>query len=333
MKRWLGLLLLVSCSLGSLAQDRTGVWEGRITVAPGGFIPVFFTNLTVNTLNNRGIDVTRGVGLGTPPISSSMADAYFGRSSSAARMDIIQVDDQMLAQLTSYGSGGRVITMYEFYVRPTPKEQHQYHFKAKRLLVNETERTADLFDMRGSFIQTDSGTRFKGIWENPFGGNSLGYFLMRYSDPSVNMNPELLYDYLNDRKLNPDSIDLHKFPSPQQVMDTLVTEGFSVDASLLDNGIADHDTLSIWLNGRLLDDNVVPGKKPFLFRVNLQEQTWNNLTIRCKSEGSMPGAGALLNINGRQLHLKYNLSFQQYTQADWVIGRKAATPRKLKFDE
>lgn len=245
-----------------------------------------------------------------------------------AKLEIIEADERMLAQLTSYGPDNTLVTMYQFYVRPTPKEFYKYHLQAKSVLVNETIKKADLFDLRGSFLNTDSGYIFQGVWEDPFANRRFGTFAFVQTEESVTINPELWHRFLKHHRIQESTLAPERLFKPTPVFDTIVTESIAVYANLVDNGLMDQDTLSVWLNGRLIEDNIVPGKKPFYFRINLSDNEWNHFTIRCKSEGKEKGTGVHLNLQIEDLQMKYNLALYQFQQAEWVIRRKNSVKSK-----
>lgn len=311
------LAAIMLIALKGATQDRTGVWRGVVIFGQNGysfnqaFLPSINNTLRSGKVLNESTRSGRQYINGNPEFETK------------AKLEIVQLDERMLAQLTSYSEDNSLITMYEFYVRPTPKEFYKYHLQAKSVLVNETIRKADLFDLRGSFKQTDSGYIFYGIWEDPFGRRRYGTFYFSASEEFLGINPELWHKFLkknaqtDESKLSP---ALHYTPSP--ILDTLVTEEIAVYGNLVENGLTDQDTLSIWLNGRLIEDDIVPGKKPYHFRINLGQEEWNHITIRCKSEGKEKGAGVHLNLKFGEQQLKYNLALYQYQQSDWVIRRK-----------
>lgn len=311
--------LFLFCFISLLsAQDRTGVWRGVVSFSRAGFPPNY--NFDVIPIMNA---IKLRSKVKNIPISND------GRTLSRnpdvdtkAKLEWIQIDNRAVAQLTSYSEDNHVITMYQFDVRPTPKEFYKYHLQAKSLLVNETDKKADLFDLRGSFHETDSVTRFYGVWESPFGDRRYGTFLMENSSEPVKINPELVHSFLKKNKIQQPSSSTLATLQPTQVFDTLYTNAISLYANLVDNGIEDQDTLSIWFNGVLLEDNVVPGKKPFFFRVNLSDKEWNQLTIRCKHEGKEKGSGIHLNMQLNDSLVKYNLVLYEHDQADWIIRRK-----------
>jgi hypothetical protein len=308
-------------STQSTAQDKTGVWKGIVVF--GGSVP-YFNSATLPSIGNE----TR---LGRiNPNSPAMAVYLNGNPELAtkAKLEMIEADERMLAQLTSYGPDNKLVTMYQFYVRPTPKEFYKYHLQAKSVLVNETIKKADLFDLRGSFLNTDSGVVFQGVWEDPFGKRRFGTFAFVLSTEPVTINPELWHGFLKKSRIEESSLTPDRQFKPSPLFDTITTNAPAVYGNLVDNGLIDQDTLSIWLNGRLIEDDIVPGKKPFYFRINLGEQELNHFTIRCKSEGKEKGTGVHLNLQFQDLQMKYNLALYQYHQAEWVIRRKDSVKSK-----
>jgi hypothetical protein len=301
--------------LVAVAQQREGVWKGIVSVyspqidihrtSPQGILDVETAFRTRDQIFN---------GLQRLRINNMVIDTD-------AKIEWVEVGDQALAQLTSYGPDNKQITMYQFSVRETPKEFYKYHLQGKSVLVNEAKRKADLFDLRGSFMETDSSILFYGIWEHPFSRRRFGYFEFVLTKDAVTMNPELIHALLKQNKNEDKAHTIMPIISPQ-VHDSLVTDAITVIGNLVDNGLIDQDTLSIWFNGKLLEDNVVPGKKPFFFRANLSEKEWNHLTIRCKNEGRERGMGVHLNMGFNTVQMKYNLVLYQNGQADWVIRRK-----------
>jgi len=312
---------LVFLITGSTAQDKTGVWRGIVVF--GGTVPYF----NVATLPSIGNETRLGR---INPNSTAMAIHVNGSPEfvTKAKLEMIEADERMLAQLTSYGPDNKLVTMYQFYVRPTPKESYKYHLQAKSVLVNETIKKADLFDLRGSFLNTDSGVVFQGVWEDPFGKRRFGTFAFVPSVEPVTINPELWHGFLKKSRIEETSLTPDRQFKPSPLFDTIITNAPAVYGNLVDNGLIDQDTLSVWLNGRLIEDDIVPGKKPFYFRVNLGEQEWNHLTIRCKSEGKEKGTGVHLNLQLQDLQMKYNLALYQYHQAEWVIRRTNSVKSK-----
>lgn len=312
---------LVFLSTQSTAQGKTGVWRGIVVF--GGSVP-YFNSATLPSIGNE----TR---LGRiNPNSSAMAVYMNGNPelTTEAKLEMIEADERMLAQLTSYGPDNKLVTMYQFYVRPTPKEFYKYHLQAKSVLVNETIKKADLFDLRGSFLDTDSGLVFQGVWEDPFGKRRFGTFAFVPSTEPITINPELWHGFLKKNRIDEATLTPDRLFKPSPLFDTITTNSPAVYGNLVDNGLIDQDTLSIWLNGRLIEDDIVPGKKPFYFRINLGEQEWNHFTIRCKSEGKEKGTGVHLNLQLQHLQMKYNLALYQYNQAEWVIRQKNSVKSK-----
>jgi hypothetical protein len=305
------------------AQQKTGVWRGVVAF-------YFYGNPAsyISTLPSIRGELRNGMRVNEN--SEGMRVNVNGNREfiTQAKLEMIEADERMLAQLTSFSDDGKLVTMYQFYVRPTPKELFKYHLQAKSLLVNETIRKADLFDLRGSFVETDSGTIFQGIWEDPFGKRRFGSFAFVPSNESITINPELWYSFLKKNHIEETSLLPQRQFKPEPLFDTILTEAPAIYGNLIDNGLIDHDTLSIWLNGRLIEDNIVPGKKPFYFRANLGEQEWNYLSIRCKNEGKEKGTGVHLNLQLQDMQMKYNLALYQYEQAEWVVRRKNSVKSK-----
>lgn len=314
-------ILLVFLITSSTAQDKTGVWRGIVVF--GGTVPYF----NVGTLPSIGNETRLGR---INPNSPAMA-IHVNESPefvTKAKLEMIEADERMLAQLTSYGPDNKLVTMYQFYVRPTPKESYKYHLQAKSVLVNETIKKADLFDLRGSFLNTDSGFVFQGVWEDPYGKRKFGNFAFVPSNEMITINPELWHGFLKKNRIDESSLAPDRQFKPFPLFDTITTNAPAIYGNLIDNGLVDQDTLSIWLNGRLIEDDIVPGKKPFYFRINLGEEEWNHFTIRCKSEGKEKGTGVHLNLQLMDTQLKYNLALYQYHQAEWVIRRKDSVKSK-----
>jgi hypothetical protein len=312
------------------AQQKTGVWRGIVAFFPPGN-----GSSQMARLPSIGGQVRSGGRMGQMPVrinENSPAMRFYVNAPpeflTNAKLEIIEADERMLAQLTSYSDDYKLVTMYQFYVRPTPKEFYKYHLQSKSILVNETIRKADLFDLRGSFIDTDSGTVFRGIWEDPFGRRRFGNFAFQISDEAVTINPELWHGFIKKQQIDEATLAPERQFKPTPLFDTIVTDAPAVYANLVDNGLVDQDTLSVWLNGRLIEDDIVPGKKPFYFRINLGEQELNHFTIRCKSEGKEKGTGVHLNLQLQDLQMKYNLALYQYHQAEWVIRRKNSVKGK-----
>lgn len=99
----------------------------------GGSVP-YFNSSTLPSIGNE----TR---LGRiNPNSIAMAVYVNGNPEvvTKAKLEMIEADERMLAQLTSYGPDNKLVIMYQFYVRPTTREFYKYHLQAKSVLVNET---------------------------------------------------------------------------------------------------------------------------------------------------------------------------------------------------
>lgn len=314
------LIFIYFCNY-SIAQKKTGVWRGVVRFSQYGFDPNF--NPTPTPIMPPNDPQSRMGRAG----SSSFATSSITNSEidTDAKLEWVQIDDRSLVQLTSYSIDNKLVTMYQFYARPTPKEFYKFHLQAKSLVVKESDKRADLFDMRGTFQETDSSFVFWGVWEDPFSQKRFGTFYFEKVKEVVTINPELVYSFLKKNKLN-ESI-LQTAISAPVILDTIQTDAIAVYGNLVDNGLKDQDTLSIWFNGKLLEDDVVPSEKRFFFRANLVDQEWNYLTIRCKNEGKEKGAGVHLNFEFSDVQMKYNLVLYQYNQADWVIRRKV--PNKM----
>ncbi|MBL0883651.1 MAG: hypothetical protein IBJ16_09965 [Chitinophagaceae bacterium] len=312
------LLLTLMCSYSFLiAQEKTGVWQGIVRFSRYGFDPNY--NPTPTPIMPPNDPQSRMGRAGASSFATSTITNT--ETDTRAKLEWQQIDDRSVVQLTSYGVDNKLVTMYQFYARPTPKEFYKFHLQGKSVVVKETDRRADLFDMRGTFQETDSSFVFWGVWEDPFTGKRFGTFFFEKIKETLTINPELVYSFLKKNKLS-DSILSEPFSS-LVVLDTIQTDAIAVYGNLVDNGLKDQDTLSIWFNGKLLEDNIVPTDKRFFFRANLADQEWNYLTIRCKNEGKEKGTGVHLNFEFNDIHMKYNLVLFRYGQADWVIRRKA----------
>jgi hypothetical protein len=311
--------------LSTAQEKRTGVWRGFLTLKMETYQgvnnirylktpdpkarPIFFSA----NLLNRGVE----------PLQPNELDTK-------AKIEFQQVNDKMLAVLTSYSDDNSKIICYQFNVWPTPKEMYQYHLQGIGVIMNTSgKRAADLFDMRGSFVNTDSGKIFIGIWHAPRGNMRFGSFAVGLTTEQVTINPELFYQFIEKNKIDEKTIPAANFPAISAISDSIVTNASFIHGSLVDNGLKDQDTLSFWLNGKLLEDNIVPGKKPYPFRIPLTEGNWNHFTIRCKSEGKTRGAGVHVSMEVMGQFMKYNLAFYKNHQADWVIGREKQTSRTL----
>lgn len=312
-------LLTLMCSCTFLyAQEKTGVWRGVVRFSQYGFDPNFNpTPRSIMPPNDPQSRMGRAgtSSFATSTITNSEVDTH-------AKLEWLQIDDRSVVQLTSYSVDNKLVTMYQFHARPTPKEFYKFHLQGKSLLVKESDRRADLFDMRGTFQETDSSFVFWGVWEDPFTGKRFGTFFFEKVKENIAINPELVYSFLKKNKLDENSL-INPIPSPV-IHDTIRTEAIAVYGNLVENGLKDQDTLSIWFNGKLLEDNIVPSEKRFFFRANLGDQEWNYLTVRCKNEGREKGAGIHLNFEFNDIQMKYNLVLFRFGQADWVIRRKVS---------
>lgn len=316
MRTLIGCILFYCCMATTNAQEKTGVWRGVVRFSRYGFDPNFNPSpkpiMPPNDPQSR-MGRAASNSFATTTITNTETDTR-------AKLEWLQIDDRSVAQLTSYGNDNKLVTMYQFYARPTPKEFYKFHLQGKSIVVKETDRRADLFDMRGTFQETDTSFIFWGVWEDPFTGRRFGTFFFEKVKEAITINPELIYTFLKKNKLNEKNFS---YPVALPVIhDTLQTDAIAVYGNLVDNGLTDQDTLSIWFNGQLLEDNIVPDKKKFFFRANLADQEWNYLTIRCKHEGKEKGAGIHLNLEMNDRLMKYNLILYQHEQADWVIRRK-----------
>jgi hypothetical protein len=327
MKKWILLCSLLFSILFISAQDRTGVWRGTMKIVSGDGKDLRYEPI-------RKLDPVTG-----NPIDFRQGNLYpRGRVIDSnviptrAKLEIVQSGNKIMAQLISYALDNRQITMYDF--EGTPFGRDGFILKGKSTLINETMGVAPPFNLIGKFSDTNSIGYFKGRWLGQLSGTPLGYFAFEKTGEPFTINPELVHQFLNPKnEKQKDAFEKEKLPLATPLYDSLVTTSFAIDASIVDNGIADHDTLSIWLNGHLIEDNVVPDKKFYLFRAVLEEKEWNHLTIRCKSEGKIKGTGILLNLNTEEALLKYNLVMYAHDQVDWVIGRKPKKELVLKSDQ
>ncbi|WP_353548882.1 hypothetical protein [Sediminibacterium sp. KACHI17] len=311
-------LILICCTSILTAQEKTGVWRGIVRFSSYGFDPNY--NPTPRPIMPPNDPQSR---MGRPGTSSFATSTVTNtETDTRAKLEWLQIDDRSVVQLTSYGVDNKLVTMYQFYARPTPKEFYKFHMQGKSVVVKETDRRADLFDMRGTFQETDSSFVFWGVWEDPFTGRRFGTFFFEKVKEVISINPELVYSFLKKNKLSDDIVSA-SIPAIV-VHDTIQTDAIAVYGNLVDNGLKDQDTLSIWFNGKLLEDNIVPTDKRFFFRANLADQEWNYLTIRCKNEGKEKGAGVHLNLEFNDIQMKYNLGLFRYGQSDWVIHRKVS---------
>lgn len=313
MKKWITVCAFLFSIALVAAQDHSGVWQGTLKIVTADGRDLRYK--TIAKLN----PVT-----GNPIIPDTVWYPYdividSNTVHTRAKIEIIQSGNKMLMQLISYAMDNRQVTMYEF--SGGPKGKDHFLLTGKTNLVNETQGQVPLFNLDGKFSDTNGRSFFKGIWRSQLSGNVLGYFVFERTAEPFTINPELVHRFLNPSNKETGPEEMARLPLATPLHDSIITTSFSIDASVVDNGIPDNDTLSIWLNGKLIEDNVVPGKKMFLFRAKLDEKEWNQLTIRCKSEGKIKGTGILLNINTDEALLKYNLVMYKHDQVDWVIGR------------
>jgi len=209
----------------------------------------------------------------------------------------------------------------------TPTEKYNYYAKAVRCLVNETEHTPSLFDLHGNFVFTDTSVVFNGIWESPFGKSRLGKFSFQPSIQSINVNPELLIQWNDIVKVVPEVIQLENWVPSTSNFDTILTKSFYIDLSIAETGVLDNDTLSIIIDGQVIEENLVLTDKKHDFRVNITSKDYHQLTIRTKSEGSIKGTGYLLSIATKENVYKYNLIQYKYNQSDWFFQKVGGRAR------
>ncbi len=248
-----------------------------------------------------------------------------------ARLEILELDGKIMAQLTSYGDDNQQITVYEF--KGTKKGEDKYLFRGSHAFINETEGEAPAFDLEASGKDSSGISILKGKWRGQMSRNILGDFHFVRVAESFTMNPEWVHLFINpknDAKLT--ALSNNWLPPATALHDTLETTSFFIDGSVLDNGIPDHDTLSIWFNERLLEEDVVLSKKRFLFHASLTSQEWNHLSIRCKSDGTIKGTGFLLNMRTDERILKYQVVMYPNNQVDWLI-RHTDRKKNLRPDQ
>lgn len=317
MLRYTLLFLLWHVGACLHGQSGTGVWRGILSLE----METYTSSDRLRLLPSSDVrarplawvsDVSAGIQLLRPSINDSKA-----------KLEFQQAGNRTYAVLTSYADDNSRVIMYRFNVWPRKNERYTHHLEGVGVVMNGSNKiVSELFDMRGSFVDTDSGRLFMGIWVLPESGRRMGSFVMGHTPEQLSLNPELFYQFIKKNKIQEDAIPAEHFPQPNAITDTLITNAAFIHGSLMENGVRDNDTLSIWLNGKLLEDDIVLGKKPYPFRIPLEEGSWNHLTIRCKSEGTMKGAGAHIGLDVAGKHMKYNLAFFQYHQANWVIGRE-----------
>jgi hypothetical protein len=308
------LVLLGACLCIQLyAQSYGGVWTGTLNVVTpsGGYVRFQPLNkidpVTGRTIIPDPTVVPQGV-----LIDSTVAHTQ-------AKIEMIQKGDQVLALLTSYGDDRQQITSY--LLNGLPGRKKGYYFQGVSNLVNETMGEVPLFDLEGTFTEKEGSMVFSGIWRSQRSGNILGNFIFRPAAGEPAINPGTVYRFFSKGKSENDPSIQALLPAATRIRDSITTTAFSIDASFRENGLSDKDTLSVWLNGTLLEDNVVPGRKYYLFRAKLENETWNHLVIRCKSEGRLPGSGVLLNMLLDEGLRKYSLVLYKNDQAEWLIRR------------
>ena len=301
------------------AQNKTGVWYGAIVFEPDGVREVD-TESRIRISDGRIVNV--------PPMYAGSMSLSKSGIYTKAKFEIIDTANQMMAVLTTFSADQKKSSAYLFYVSATPNQKYNYYAKAVRCLLNETDHTPSLFDLHGNFIITDSSVVFSGIWESPFGKSRLGKFSFQPSIQSVNVNPELLIEWNDAVKAIPGGvIDIENWAPSTSNFDTLLTKSFYIDASIVQTGILDHDTLSIILDGQVLEENLVLTGKKHDFRVNITSKDYHQLTIRTKSEGSIKGTGYLLSIATKENVYKYNITQYKYNQSDWFFHKVGGRAR------
>jgi hypothetical protein len=300
------------------AQNKTGVWYGTIVFEPDGVREVD---------TEPRIRVSEGRIVNIPPIYAGSMSLSKSRTYSKAKLEIIDTSNQMMAVLTTFSKDQKKLSSYLFYLSETPAQKYKYYGKAVRCLINETEHTPSLFDIHGNFNFTDTSVVFSGIWESTFGKSILGKFSFQPSMQTVGINPELIAEWNDQMHVIKPWLAVENWIPATANFDTLLTRSFAVDISIEDNGVIDKDSLSIWLDGQLLEDNVVLTDKKHEFRVNITSKDYHQLTIRTKSEGAIAGNGYLLNISTKENVYKYNLVQYRYNQSDWFFHKVGSRER------
>lgn len=314
-------ILLFSVPFFDLAaQNKTGVWYGAIVFEPDGF-------REIDTEPRIKVDALAGRIINVPPIYAGSMSLSKSGTFTKAKLEIIDTSSQMMAVLTTFSADQKKLSSYLFYLSETPTQKYEYYGKAVRCLVNETEHTPSLFDIHGNFNFTDSSVTFSGIWESPFGKSMLGKFNFQPSMQTVSINPELMIEWNDSKKVIPEITELENWLPSTSNYDTLLTRSFYVDFSIAETGVIDHDTLSLWLDGYLLEDNLVLTDKKHDFRVNITSKDYHQLTIRTKSEGAIKGNGYLLSIATKENVYKYNIVQYKYNQADWFFHKVGSRVR------
>mgnify|MGYP000412415472 FL=1 len=302
------------------AQNKTGVWYGAIVFEPDGV-------REVDTESRIRVDAQAGRIVNVPPMYAGTMSLSKSRTYTKAKLEIIDTANHIMAVLTTFSADQKKLSAYLFYLSATPNQKYSYYAKAVRCLVNETENTPSLFDLHGDFIFTDTSVVFSGIWESLFGKSRLGKFSFQPSIQSVNVNPELLIQWNDVVHVLPGVTDIENWAPSTSNFDTLLTKSFYIDFSIAETGALDHDTLSVLLDGQVLEENLVLTDKKHDFRVNITSKDYHQLTIRTKSEGSIKGTGYLLSIATKENVYKYNLIQYKYNQSDWFFQKVGGRAR------
>ena len=302
------------------AQNKTGVWYGAIVFEPDGV-------REVDSEPRIRVDAQAGRIVNVPPVYAGTMSLSKSRTYTKAKLEIVDTAGQMMAVLTTFSADQKKLTAYLFYVSATPTEKYNYYAKAVRCLINETEHTPSLFDLHGNFVFTDTSVVFSGIWESPFGKSRLGKFTFQPSIQSINVNPELLIQWNDIVKVVPEVIQIENWAPSTSNFDTILTKSFYIDVSIAETGVLDHDTLSIIIDGQVIEENLVLTDKKHDFRVNITSKDYHQLTIRTKSEGSIKGTGYLLSIATKENVYKYNLIQYKYNQSDWFFQKVGGRAR------
>jgi hypothetical protein len=316
--RLLTTILFILSFVAVSAQNKTGVWYGAIVFEPDG-VRELDTESRLRVSDGRIVNV--------PPVYAGSMSLSKSRTYTKAKLEIVDTAGQMMAVLTTFSADQKKLTAYLFYLSATPTEKYNYYAKAVRCLVNETDHTPSLFDLHGNFVFTDTSVVFSGIWESPFGKSRLGKFSFQPSIQSINVNPELLIQWNDIVKVVPEVIQIENWAPSTSNFDTILTKSFYIDVSIAETGVLDHDTLSIILDGRVIEENLVLTDKKHDFRVNITSKDYHQLTIRTKSEGSIKGTGYLLSIATKENVYKYNLIQYKYNQSDWFFQKVGGRAR------
>jgi len=302
------------------AQNKTGVWYGAIVFEPDGV-------RELDTESRIRVDPKAGRIINVTPMYAGSMSLSKSRTYTKAKLEIIDTAGQMMAVLTTFSADQKKLTAYLFYLSVTPTEKYNYYAKAVRCLINETEHTPSLFDLHGNFIFTDTSVVFSGIWESPFGKSRLGKFSFQPSIQSVHVNPELLIQWNDIVNVVPEVTQIENWAPSTSNFDTILTKSFYIDFSIAETGAIDNDTLSVILDGQVIEENLVLTDKKHDFRVNITSKDYHQLTIRTKSEGSIKGTGYLLSIATKENVYKYNLTQYKYNQSDWFFQKVGGRAR------